>query len=114
MTDRYYLGKRTGHNREVDKATYVYYERQAGFRNTLGQPNEPATSSFSGTNDTVEICGYIDYQRDPEPRMVDVTKLLRQVAKEEAASIPHRQFLYCHEIRILLGLPPGNPNDLSG
>lgn len=39
--------KRDGHPWErVDKAAYVSAERAAGFRNTLGQPHEPATSSF--------------------------------------------------------------------
>lgn len=35
--------------REVDKQTYVNHERNAGFHNTMGQPNEPATGSFSST-----------------------------------------------------------------
>lgn len=34
--------------RQVDKAEYVRIERLAGFRNTMGQPAEPATASFSG------------------------------------------------------------------
>lgn len=33
---------------EVSKADYVAAERNAGFHNTLGQPEEPATSAFSG------------------------------------------------------------------
>lgn len=40
--------------REVDKATYVRHERYAGFRNTMGQPDEPATSGFSSSNYEVE------------------------------------------------------------
>ena len=31
---------------EVPKDLYVWIERQCGFNNTMGQPNEPATSSF--------------------------------------------------------------------
>lgn len=33
---------------EVDKETWVAFERRNGFRNTMGEPDEPATSSFSG------------------------------------------------------------------
>lgn len=32
---------------EVSKAEFVSAERRAGFYNTLGQPDEPATHSFS-------------------------------------------------------------------
>lgn len=35
---------------EVSKADYVNAERRAGFHNTLGQPNEPATGAFGSTN----------------------------------------------------------------
>jgi len=33
---------------QVSKAEYVAAERAAGFRNTLGQPDEPATSWWHG------------------------------------------------------------------
>jgi hypothetical protein len=33
---------------EVTKEEFVKAERAAGFRNTMGEPNEPATSGFSG------------------------------------------------------------------
>lgn len=33
---------------EVDKAEYIRVERACGFHNTLGQPDEPATSWFQG------------------------------------------------------------------
>lgn len=33
---------------EVSKEEYVRAERGAGFRNTLGKPDEPATAAFSG------------------------------------------------------------------
>lgn len=42
MITRYYLTE----TREVTKEEYVAAERKAGFRNTMGQPNEPATASF--------------------------------------------------------------------
>ena len=32
---------------EVTKKQYVQAERAAGFRNTMGQPDEPATAGFS-------------------------------------------------------------------
>lgn len=33
---------------EVSKEVFVRAERAAGFRNTMGQPNEPATAGFFG------------------------------------------------------------------
>jgi hypothetical protein len=41
---RYYLRKWE----EVTEKEYVDAERAEGFHNTLGQPDKPATSSFSG------------------------------------------------------------------
>lgn len=35
------------HEHEVSKAEYVQAEREAGFHNTMGQPKEPGTASFS-------------------------------------------------------------------
>lgn len=49
--NRYWLGHTAGgkfHEHEATKEEYVRYERAAGFRNTLGQPDEPATAGFSG------------------------------------------------------------------
>ena len=49
MTEETYWLK-TGHDapwRQVSKREFVAAERRAGFYNTLGQPNEPATSAFS-------------------------------------------------------------------
>jgi hypothetical protein len=46
MIDRYFLRHSTDDWTEVTKEEYVRAERQAGFHNTMGQPNEPATSSF--------------------------------------------------------------------
>lgn len=45
---RYLLGPR-GAEREVTMEEYVAAERQAGFYNTLGHPERPATASFSTT-----------------------------------------------------------------
>lgn len=42
--ERYFLRKWE----EVTKEDWVAAERAEGFRNTMGQPKEPATSSFSG------------------------------------------------------------------
>lgn len=47
--DRYFI--QMGDNglwNEVSKLDYVNAERMAGFHNTLGQPDEPATAGFSG------------------------------------------------------------------
>lgn len=35
---------------EVTKEEYVRAERAAGFRNTMGRPDEPATAGFSSSN----------------------------------------------------------------
>lgn len=47
-TERYYLTLGDSPEQEVTKAEFVRAERAAGFRNTLGQPDEPATAAFSG------------------------------------------------------------------
>ncbi len=43
---RYFVTTDDRGEREVDKAEYVTVERRAGFLNTLGQRDEPATSAF--------------------------------------------------------------------
>lgn len=55
--DRYFI--RTGDStpwREVDKEDYVNAERMAGFYNTLGQPEEPATAGFSNGRVQGRLC----------------------------------------------------------
>jgi hypothetical protein len=47
--------------REVDKAEYVDVERQAGFRNTMGWPGEPATSGFSAPSSGGRLSGRAEY-----------------------------------------------------
>lgn len=48
----------------VTKEEYVRHERAAGFHNTMGQPDEPATGAFSSTDYGYE--GKIEYgDRDP-------------------------------------------------
>lgn len=44
MYNRYFVN-----DVEVTKEEYVAAERRNGFRNTLNQPDEPATSSFSNS-----------------------------------------------------------------
>ncbi len=56
--DRYYLTE-NGLEREVTKKEYVRAERNAGFRNTLGEPLEPATAAFGSTNP--DVSGRIVY-----------------------------------------------------
>lgn len=54
--DRYFL-KLDGYAwEEATKESYVQAERRAGFRNTLGQPEEPATTSFSGGSVNGRLC----------------------------------------------------------
>lgn len=45
--DRYFVTVEGAAETEVPKRVYVQVERGCGFRNTLDQPDEPATSSFS-------------------------------------------------------------------
>lgn len=42
--DRYYVN-----GVEVKKADFVAAERRNGFRNTMGQPTEPATAGFGNS-----------------------------------------------------------------
>lgn len=42
---------------EVSKEVFVRTERAAGFRNTMGRPDEPATGGFSGGG----FCGRVRY-----------------------------------------------------
>jgi hypothetical protein len=48
MTDYHYWVREPSRWYEVTKEQFVAAERDAGFHNTLGQPNEPATAGFSG------------------------------------------------------------------
>lgn len=61
MLARYFVTTEHG-ERQVDKAEYVAAERLAGFRNTMGQPDEPATSAFSAgvLSGRVELHGGTD------------------------------------------------------
>ena len=59
MQETYSIRLGEGEWREVSKEEFVKYERQAGFYNTLGQPNEPATGGFSGR----QIEGRISYSK---------------------------------------------------
>lgn len=55
----YFLRKvGTEQYKEVAKETYVAAERVDGFYNTLGYPNEPATSAFKGMN----FEGYTEFE----------------------------------------------------
>src|SRR5688500_1051709 len=52
-------GDRPG--REVTMAEYVAAERSAGFHNTQGKPQEPATAGFSGTVGGRRVAGRVVY-----------------------------------------------------
>lgn len=64
--DRFWLRFDGGPWSEVDKETFVRHERFHGFRNTMGQPNEPATSSFTANKNGVEVQGITRYLDDHE------------------------------------------------
>jgi len=47
---------------ETNKESYVRAERRAGFRNTLGMPDEPATAAWSSSGpDGHTVRGKIEY-----------------------------------------------------
>jgi hypothetical protein len=56
MAELYYVTK-DDIERQVTKAEFVRVERAAGFRNTNGQPGEPATAGFSNG----PLRGRVDY-----------------------------------------------------
>lgn len=56
---RYFVTTDERGEREVTKEEYVRVERNAGFWNTLGRPDEPGTSSF-GSSDP-RLSGRIEY-----------------------------------------------------
>lgn len=64
MSHRYFVTTDARGEREVDKAEYVKVERLAGFNNTLGQPLEPATASFSVTTRYGSARGRTEYVRE--------------------------------------------------
>ncbi len=70
---RYYLTE----EREVTKEEYVAAERRAGFYNTMGQPEEPATASFSGQCGDTEIRGRTEYSAPGAP----AEPLMRRAAR---------------------------------
>lgn len=58
IVKRYFIRAGDGPEREVDESEFVDTERQAGFYNTLGRPEKPATAGFSGRN----LSGRIEYE----------------------------------------------------
>lgn len=56
-TTRYFITSDDGEEQEVTKEKFVAIERAAGFHNTMGHPNEPATAGFSGRAHGHEIKG---------------------------------------------------------
>lgn len=55
---KYFIGQGNEY-KEVSKEEYVIAEREAGFYNTLGYPDEPATSAFVGL---FGIRGYTEFE----------------------------------------------------
>lgn len=60
MSERYFVTTDERGEREVDKAEFVAVERRAGFRNTMGQPDEPGTAGFSNGCS----CGRVEFMLD--------------------------------------------------
>lgn len=59
--DRYFTTVGNGPEHEVTKAEFVALERACGFHDTMGQPEEPATASFSSEQKGVKASGRIEY-----------------------------------------------------
>jgi len=59
---------------EVSKRQWVMAERMAGFHNTMGQPNEPATSSWSCTNSHFNMSGKIESTPKEELDALGITQ----------------------------------------
>lgn len=90
---KFFLQEKFGVYQEVSKEDYVDAERLNGFYNTLGKPNEPATSAFTGQfhRGYTEFESLADFNtpRDDKERMYalhdaragEVTKIL--VVEEE-------------------------------
>lgn len=57
---RYFLGFGGQPLAEVSKAEFVAAERAAGFHNTMGRPDEPATAGFSNG----AVRGEVHYEKD--------------------------------------------------
>jgi len=60
MSDKYFLEYAGEDEREVTKEEFVRAERAAGFRNKLGQPDEPATAGFGADG----VHGHVMYVSD--------------------------------------------------
>jgi hypothetical protein len=54
---RFYLTEDSGPEQEVSMEEWVAAEREAGFNNTMGRPDLPATAGFSGKR----ISGRVEY-----------------------------------------------------
>lgn len=57
---RYFLKDGDGDWYEVSKERWVMAERMAGFHNTMGQPREPATASWSCNRRDLNMSGKIE------------------------------------------------------
>lgn len=58
MAVRYFLTRDDSDEKEVTKEEFVHAERAAGFKNTMGFPDEPATASFGASN----VSGRVQYR----------------------------------------------------
>lgn len=63
---KYFLTRGDQPEVEVTKEQFVSAERQAGFYNTMGRPDEPATGGFTAyVRGEEEISGRTHYTREP-------------------------------------------------
>jgi hypothetical protein len=79
MSERYFLKPDIGRFPwgEVSKAEWVHAERAAGFHNTMGRPEEPATGGFSGNGmrGTVTYGGSEPRSDGSEPEPSELVRL---------------------------------------
>lgn len=71
----------------VSKATFVAVERHCGFRNTMGEPDEPGTAGFGSPF----ADGRVNGNSEPGEFLVDID-VENRCAVELEVEEPHREF----------------------
>lgn len=75
---KYFLQEKLGDYQEVSKEDYVDAERLNGFYNTLGYPEEPATSAFTGMYHQ----GYTEFESLADFNVPEDREAMRRVDME--------------------------------
>ena len=101
MSERFFLKADWTGWREVTKVQWVSAERNAGFHNTMGQPNEPGTGGFSGRGTSGRI---IDSSFDT-PERYDFDSEFRQAVWPKE---------HCYECGEFVGAGTGEHHGRAG